>query len=586
VTTASARARRRAELTLARLDLDRLALPALAVAALASGLLLFHLTRDTSFWADDWTWIARRRGDTVNTFLSPYNGHLSLIPIAIYRLMFATFGLGSYTPYRTLVICLSVGVAALVFAYARTRVGGLLALLLAASMLFLGPGWQQTMWGFQVPWLLVSAAGISALMLLDRGNRAGDIAACALILFALASTSLAVAISIGLAVDIALYRRRWRDAWIVVIPWVGYAAWTAYYHPSQLDLTQITEVPLKIVQAGAAALSDLTGLSGVSPSSQSGTSLTYGVPMLVLAAALLIHAGTRGRFNRRAVSLLVTLIAFVVSVTLAHDGLAGVLSSRYVYVYCLLTTLLVAELARGVRLTRAVQWALCLVTALAIVSNIGILRSFGNYLRQSGEQTNGALGGLELDRASVAPDTLARVALYPFIKLSARSYFSAADALGTPAFTAAQLQHADLSAQAAADAQLIADGTIALRGAGGPGDVAGAGGRPPTVDSATDGTATRARGCVRFVPSAALAPGAIGTLAVTVGAGPDAVSVNDTDAATTVSVRRFAPTFTALGTAQAGASAVVLIRHDATGQPWHVQLQSLSPIRICSAPGA
>ena len=264
-----------------------------------------------------------------------------------------------------------------------------------------------------------------------------------------------------------------------MIPWVAYAAWTGYYHPSQLDLAEITEVPLKIVQAGAAALSDLTGLSGVSPSSQTGTSLTYGVPMLVLAAALLIRAGAHGRFNRRAVSLLVMLVAFVVSVTLAHDGLAGVLSSRYVYVYSLLTALLVAELAREVRLTRSVQWALCLVTALAIVSNIGVLRSFGNYLRQSGEQTNGALGGLELDRASVAPNTLARVALYPFIRLRAGSYFAAADALGTPAFTAAQLQHADLSAQAAADAQLIADGTIVLRGVGGAaGRAGGRDGRP------------------------------------------------------------------------------------------------------------
>jgi hypothetical protein len=581
VTTASARARRRAELTLARLDLDRLALPAFAVAALACGLLLFHLTRDTSFWADDWTWIARRRGDTVNAFLSPYNGHLSLVPIAIYRLMFAVFGLGSYTPYRTLVICLSVGVAALVFAYARIRVGGLLALLLAASMLFLGPGWQQTMWGFQVPWLLVSAAGISALMLLDRGDRWGDVAACGLILFAIVSTSLAVAVSIGIAVDIALHRRRWRDAWIVVIPWAAYAAWTGYYHPSQLDLTRITDVPLNVLKGGAAALSDLAGLSGVSPSSETGTSLTYGGPLLVLASALLIGTGARGRFNRRAVSLLVTLIVFVVSVTLAHDGLAGVLSSRYVYVYCLLTTLLIAELARGVRLSQPMQWALCLVTALAIASNVGAMRAFGNYLRQSGEQTNGALAALELDRASVPPDTLARVALYPFIKLSARSYFAAADALGTPAFTAEQLPHADFSAQSAADAQLIADGTIALRGVTRlPAPAATA----PAVEGSSNGHASRTGGCVRFLPSAAVPAGATGTVAVTVAAGPDAVSVRGTGAPMTVSIRRFAPAFTALGTVAAGASALVLVGHDAATEPWHLELQSLSAMRVCSLP--
>ena len=462
--TAGIRARRRIELALARLDLDRLAGPALVVGLMASGLLLFHLTRETSFWADDWTWIATRRGDGVDTFLSPYNGHLSLVPIAIYRLMFAVFGLGSYTPYRSLVIGLSLVVAVLVFVYARTRAGDLVALLLAASMLFLGPAWQDTMWAFQISWLLVAAAGVSALMLLDRHDRGGDIAACALILLAICSTSLAIAFVIGIAVDLALSRRRWRDAWIVAIPVVAYAIWALHYHPNEVDLGQITDVPLNVVKSAAAALSDLTGLSGVSPADQTGTSLTYGAPLLAFAAALIAWRPIRRRFGARAIALTVTLVAFTASVTLAHDGATGVLSSRYVYVYCLLASLLIAELARGVRLSRPVQWALCLVTALAIVSNIGALRAFGNYLRQSGEQTDGALAALELDRASVAPDTLARVALYPFVRLSARSYFAAADALGTPALTAAQLPHADFSAQTAADGQLIADGTIALHG--------------------------------------------------------------------------------------------------------------------------
>jgi hypothetical protein len=579
VTTATTRARRRAELALARVDLDRLALPALAVAALASVLLLFHLTRDTSFWADDWTWITTRRGDDVNAFLSPYNGHLSLVPVAIYRLLFAAFGLDSYTPYRTLVIVLSVVVAALVFAYARTRVGGLLALLLAAAMLFLGPGWQQTMWGFQVPWLLVAAASIVALMLLDRGDRTGDVAACALILLAICSTSLAVAVAIGIAVEIAVNRRRWTDAWIVLIPLAAYAAWVVYYHPSQLDLTRITDVPLNLLEACAAALSDLIGLSGVSPSSQTGTSLTYGVPMLLLAAVLLARPSLRGRFNGRAITLLVTLVAFVASVTLAHDGLAGVLSSRYVYVYALFVVLLSAELGRGVRPTRIAQLALCVVVALAIVSNIGVLRGFGNYLRQSGEQTNGALAALDLDRASVAPGTLARVALYPFIKLSARSYFAAADALGTPAFTAEQLRHADASAQSAADVQLVADQTVVLRGLT---SRPAPSGTAPLVEGSSNGSAGRTGACIRFVPSAALGPGALGTLALTVAPGPAAISVGAADAPVTVSIDRFAPAFTALGTVRAGGTAAVLVRHDAATLPWHVQVQSLAPIRVCA----
>jgi hypothetical protein len=418
-------------------------------------------------------------------------------------------------------------------------------------------------------------------MLLDRRRRSCDVAACALILLALCSTSLSIAFLIGIAVEIAWTRRRWQDAWIVAIPLVLYLIWASHYQPNQVDLSAIPDIPLNFAKACAAALSNLTGLSGVSTFDQTGTSLTYGVPLLVLASLLLVSRALSGKVRARTMTLLITLAVFTASVTVAHDGIASMLSSRYVYVYCLLTTLLIAELARGVRISRPVQCALCLVTALAIVSNVGSLRTFGNYLRQSGEQTDGALGALALDRASVAPDTLARVALYPFIKLSARSYFAAADALGTPAFTAAQLPHADSSAQSAADTQLIADQTVVLRGvASAPSPAA----RPPTVDVATDGMASRTGGCVDFVPSAAIPPGATGTVAVTVAAGSNAVSVRGSGAPTTVSVSRFAPAFSPLGTVVTGGTAVVLVRHDAATEPWHLQVQSPSSVRICALP--
>jgi hypothetical protein len=577
--TAGISARRRAERALAKVDLDRFARPALVVAVLASGLLLLHLSRDSSFWADDWTWIATRRGNSVDTFLSPYNGHLSLVPIAIYRLMFAAFGLGSYTPYRALVIALSLVVAVLLFVYARSRVGDLIALLLTASLLFLGPGWQETMWAFQIPWLLVAGAGISALMLLERRDTLGDVAACALIVLAICSTSLAVAFLVGVAVDIAVSRRRWRDVWIVAVPLILYLIWVLHYHPSQVDLGRVTDVPLNVVKSAAAALSDVTGLSGVSPAAETGSSFTYGAPLLALAAALVVWRPVRSRFGARAISLVVTLVVFTASVTVAHGGLAGVLSSRYVYVYALLALLLAAELARGCRPSLAVQAALCAVTALAILSNIGILRGFGGYIRQAGEQTNGALAALDFDRRSVAGDTLARVALYPLLKLSARSYFAASDALGTPAYTAAQLLRADSSAQSAADAQFSADETVVLRATTA---VSAASGGPEAIQGSSSGSVARAGACIRFVPSAAIAAGTIGTVVVGVMPGPAAVSVTAAAAPATVSFRRFAATFTALGTVRPGRTGVVLIRRDAATEPWELQLQTLAPIRICA----
>lgn len=578
--TTGATSDRRGLLATARLDLDRLAVPALAVAVLGSGLFLLHLTRGTSFWADEWTWIATRRGNTVGAFLAPYNGHLSLVPVAVYRLMFAIFGIGSYTPYRAVVIALSLVVAVLVFVYARARTGELVALLLAVLMLFLGPGWQDTMWAFQIPWLIVCAAGIVALMLLERRTAAADAAACALLLVAICSTSLGLAFAIGIAVDLALTRRRWRDAWIVGVPLVLYAIWALHYHPTQIAASAVPTIPLNLAQAAAVALSSLAGQSGIVPFNGTGTSLTYGWPLLALVAVLVCWRSRTVHPSARAVSLAVMFAVFVAAVSIVRAGLASALSSRYIYVYCLLTGLLLAELARGIRPSRLTQATLCIVALVAVVSNIGNLRAQGAYIRDSAAVTNGALTALDLDRGSVAPSTLARVALYADVKLTAGDYFDAERTLGTPAYTLSQLGRAGGLAQSSADSQLLADGDVTLTPASAAAahSVGHAGAAVPVLAS-SNGTLARAGACLRFTPAAALAPGSTASVSVIVQ--PGRLSVTAAADPATVSVRRFTPTFTPLGAVAALQLRAVTVRRDLASNPWYLEVSSIAPVRVC-----
>lgn len=555
----------------------------LAVAVLASGLLLFHLTRGSSFWADDWIWITTRRANTLGAFLSPYNGHLSLVPIAIYRLMFAVFGIGSYTPYRALVIALSLLVAVLLFAYARSRVGGLVALPASVSMLFLGPGWQDTMWAFQIPWLVVCAAAIGALMLIDRRTRLADAGACALVLVAITSTSLGIAFAIGIAVDLAVARRRWRDAWIVGVPFALYAIWSLHYRPGLLDASAIPTIPVSIAKAVAAALSALTGVSGIRPFDEVGTSLTYGWPLFVVAALVVFRRARTVRPPARAVSLAATLAVLAASVTVVHGELADPLSSRYIYVYCLLVALVAVELARGIRPSRFVQAALCVATLVAVLANIGILRAAGAYIRESGAITNAALTALDLDRAHVSPNTVVRMALYQFLGLSAQSVLDAEQALGSPAYTLAQLRRADAGAQSTADSQLLADRDVALGRApalaGTPRSSTRSRAALPVVGF-TNGTIERAGPCIRFTPAAALAPGSAPS--VSLATGPGDLAVTPTAAPETLSFRRFATTLTPLGTVAARASALLKIRPDLAPNAWYVEISGLSAVRVCA----
>ncbi len=80
---------------------------------------------------------------------------------------------------------------------------------------------------------------------------------------------------------------------------------------------------------------------------------------------------------------------------------------------------------------------------LAVVSNIGVLRTGGTYLREIGAATNADVAVLDLGRGSIPSGYIAtQLPDYPFVSITAGSYFAAQDALGTPADSLAELAHA------------------------------------------------------------------------------------------------------------------------------------------------
>jgi hypothetical protein len=556
------------------LDLDRLARPALALAVVGSALLIYRLTRGSSFSVDDWTWIDTRRGNTLHTFLAPYNGHLSLVPIAIYRLMFAVVGIGDFAQYRVLLLVVASATGVVFFEYARHRIGKFCALLVATLLLFLGPGWNDILQPFQMAWLIAVASGILALSLLDRRRAGTDAVACLLILVSISSTSVGVAFAVGIAVDIAVARRRWRDAWIVGVPLLLYVVWAIHYHPSEIQLSAITSAPLNLAQTTVAAVAGVVGLSGVTPTDLTGLALTFGVPLLVLGVAVVVVRIERGWDWTRFLSLAAALVTFTLMTTLVRS-FQSPFESRYVYVICVLVTLMAVELARGLSVPLPAQLALAVLTLVAVVSNIGILRSGGSYFRRLGVLGDATLGAVELDRGRVASDT--QVPLYPFGTLTAGRYFMAAHALGTPAYTVAQLKHANPAAQSAADAQLLSDRDVSLARLSAP---PSPGGVAAPLEGVVGGAATRRGACVAFVPAAAMAPGQASTLAVQLNPGRVSVTAGATPVA--ISVRRFAPVFTALGTVQARASATISVSSDRATQPWHLEIQAPDPVRVCT----
>ena len=545
---------------------------------LAAAALVLYLTRGTTLWLDDWQWALYRRGG-IHSLLASYNGHLSLVPILIYRALFATAGIGSYAPFRGLVAGADLLCGLMVYLYARRRLGGWLALLPAALILFLGAGWNNILWPFQTAWLISLSAGIGALMLLERREPIADAGACLLLLVSVGSSGIGVAVLAGAIFDVAWTRRRWRDAWIVAVPAVLYAAWSIAYQDATLVASNIFALPRWIATAFAAVFGSLTGLSGQAPAANdAGTVLEFGIPLAVVGLALILWAARRRPgLPARAMRWAVAALVFWILTDIRKSLLGTPYESRYEYVGCVFMLLFAVELVAGLRVRRGLAAGLVVLTAAAVLSGIGLMRDAGGYLRSQAPIARGDLAALDIARPIASPSYLATsFPGSPFVQVRAGTYFAMRDAIGSPAFSVAELAGAPEAARTVADAELLQLDRLTLA-------PARANLRPigpaPRLDSAAGGVAALRPSCLSFLPSPVAAAGG-DQLTVTVpGTGLEIRAAGGA----AVAVRRFGLQFHPLGTITSSHPIRLSLLRDTAPQPWHVQLQSTAPALICGA---
>lgn len=544
----------------------------------AAAVLVLYFSRGTTLWLDDWQWALYRRGG-IHSLLTSYNGHLSLVPILIYRALFATAGIGSYSPYRVLIAAADLLCGLMVFLYARRRIGDWLALLPAALILFLGPGWQNILWPFQLAWLISIASGIGALMLLERRQPIADAGACLLLLISVGSSGIGVALLAGAVFDVAWTRRRWRDAWIVAVPAVLYGAWSIAYQDATLVASNAFTLPGWIASAWAAVFGSLSGLSGQIPGvNDAGTVLQFGIPLALVGLGLILWAvQRRPPLPARAVTWAVAALVFWILTDIRKSFLGHPYESRYEYVGCVLVLLFAVEVARGLRVRRGLAVGLVAATAAALLSNIGLMRAGGGYLRSQAPIARADLAALDIARPITAPSYVAtNFPGSPFVVVRAGAYYSMRDAIGSPAFSIPELTSAPEPAQRIADAELAQLDRLTLSPVGAsllPTAPA------PRLDSSSGGI-VRLRGpCLSFQPPPVSAGGG-DELTVTV---PGSGLLIRAAGGGVVAVRRFGPQFHPLGTITAARPIRLALARDSAPQPWHLQLQTSTLAVVCGA---
>jgi hypothetical protein len=473
----------------------------LAATVAASGTYLLILQSDLTFYADDWGFLIDRRGFSASVFLDPHNDHIAILPVAIYKALLALFGMESAVPFAivsTLVFLLS---AVLLFLYLRTRLGDWPALLGSVLILFIGASWIDLLWSFQIGFSGSIAAGLGALLALDRDDRKGDTIACALLVLATSFSELGIPFAIGALVSVALGPSPRRSRlYVPLVPFALYALWYlgwGHTGPDNASFHNLLHSPGFVFDMVAQNLASLLGLATpVSGSGNQPVGLDWGRILFVLTAIGSAWLLWRRREPSRwlwAVLAAGGSFWFLTALN-AVPLLRTPTSGRYQYPGAVFVLLIAAELLRGIRLDRRVLIAATAVTVAAAVSGAIYLHYGYDSRKRSTENLEARLAAVDILRGHVSPQY--PVAFFPLISRPAGEYFSAVDAFGSPALSESELRDSDQERRAAADQQLAyAEGIKLTPSAAGGGQGA-----------RTDGQCRTANGSAS-APATALGPG-------------------------------------------------------------------------------
>jgi hypothetical protein len=548
---------------------DRRWFLALASLLTVEALILLYYGRGLTFYYDEWEFILRDYGGGLHMLFLPHVGNLSVFPIINYKILFHLAGLNHYAVYRIEVIVLHLLGAALIFALSARRIGRVPALLATALILFLGAAWEDLLWAFQVGYMLSIVCGLATWLVLEREDRRGDVAAMLCLTIAIGSSSLGIALTAGIAAELA-WRRQWSRGFVVLVPAVLYLVWYLDYGTSQVTAESIRLAPGYAEDLAAAAFGGLVGRA-----------LEWGRPLALLGfLALLVRLARPGSISPRLAGLVTAAVALWILTGLARSTIGAPESSRYIYLGAVIVVLIGVELLAGKTIgARAVGTATLLVL-LCAWTGLTVMRSGAQGLWETSKTVTAELGALQLASAYAPPNYQPDPRQAP--PVTAGPYLHVVRSIGSsPADTPAQIVAAIPSAKAAADSVLLALETPKLVPTTRP-DYSLAVSAPQLV-AFTSATQTRHAGCIHLSPSSHSPMTAVIALP------HDGIVIDDHGLApVAMSLRRFGETFTATSDKVPASGSMAISMppdSDSSNIPWLLQLTSSSSLAICTVSG-
>ena len=393
----------------------------MGVSAAAAFALILYLGRNlTTFFYDEWSIFVDRQRWDVDTFLVPYNEHFSAVPIAIFKALYETVGAAPYWPYR-LVLALSViGCAVLVYRFAIPRVGKTAALVPGLLTLIIGS--DDLTWPWQLGFTLPVLAGVALLLCFDRGTARAEWAGGALVLLALASSGVGLAVLATAAVSVLAQPDRLRRGLrLLAVPVVLYGAWDLGYQTAEFQRENLLAAPQYAADAAGAAVGALVGLSA-----------PYW-PALALGLAALVAWGWLRSERRGQYLTIVSLpcaLWLVLALGRAHDHMPA--QARYLLPGAVFVAVVACEALRDIPFSRRAGDLVAAVVVFAGWNHVTALRDVAHAQFGHTSVVRAQLAAMSLARQAgpIAPGFQPNAFSAPFVV--AGPYFAVVDRVGDP----------------------------------------------------------------------------------------------------------------------------------------------------------
>jgi hypothetical protein len=421
---------------LRRFGQPRPSLLVVGAAMAAAAFLLAYWSKGEWFGLDDLAYGIRLSTEPLGHALlhPPPDKYLIAFPLLVYKALFETFGIDSYRPYRVTGILLVLLSAGLLFVLLRRWLPDRFAIPPTLLMLFFGAGSEVVVNPERIPSQFALAAGLGMMLVLERRDRRGDLAAIILLAISLASHPIGIAFAAAGAVMIILSSRDgWRRLWVIVIPGALFAAWWLFLRPPEYASFPNTPdaVFVFVRQSWVALTAAVSGLFGV---------LTqpafHQTPAKVAAVALLLLIALGIGFGRRRLppifwAALVGLVVLMATTRLAPSGFLRVPDEpRYLYPEAFLLLVALGVLAGSLKLPDWSMWAASAVLLVSLWPNFDRLHDAGLEYSQASERYRVQWSAVEIAGPSAQPGF--RVSTF---SPDAGGYLAAVRAFGPGGFT-------------------------------------------------------------------------------------------------------------------------------------------------------